>query len=171
MNARAVAVPPALASLRGQAGTWWRGRTSRERQAIGLVLAVLVVYVAWSVLIQLALRQVAAAPAQLDALEAQLQQMQRVAAESRGLRGATPVALSQATLALKAATERLGDKGRLVMQGERATLTLTGASTEALRAWLTEARNAARARPVEAQLTRSGSGYSGTLSLNLGPGS
>ena len=55
------------------------------------------------------------------------------------------------------------------MQSDRATLTLvTGVAPEALRAWLTEARSGARARPVEAQLQRGPLGYTGTISLTLG---
>ena len=70
--------------------------------------------------------------------------------------------------ALKAATERLGDKAKLSLQGDRAVLTLNGAGTEALRGWLAEARSGARARPLEANLLRAGTGYSGTLVLSIG---
>ncbi|HEY1393543.1 MAG TPA: type II secretion system protein GspM, partial [Methylibium sp.] len=65
------------------------------------------------------------------------------------------------------ATERLGQAARLAVQGDRATLTLNGVSGDALVAWLDGARHAARARPIEAQLARSGTGYSGTLVLAL----
>ena len=162
---------PALASLRQQALTAWQARTPRERQAVALVAIVLGVFMVWSLLIQPALRTVREAPAQLDRLEAQYQQMQRVAAESTALRDTTRVAPAQAAAALKAATERLGDRGRLTLQGDRATLTLTGVSSEALRAWLNEARSGARARPIEAQLQRGPTGYSGTLGLTLGSSS
>ncbi|HJV96458.1 MAG TPA: type II secretion system protein M, partial [Albitalea sp.] len=63
---------------------------------------------------------------------------------------------------------RLGDKGRLLMQGDRATLTLTGVQADALRAWLSEARSAAHARAVDVQLSRSAQGYSGTVVVSLG---
>ncbi|MBC7717600.1 MAG: type II secretion system protein M, partial [Pseudorhodobacter sp.] len=70
--------------------------------------------------------------------------------------------------ALKTASERLGDSAKLVMQGDRATLTLTGVNADALRAWLQEARSTARARPVEMQLVRNPRGFSGTLVVTLG---
>ena len=159
---------PALASLRQQAGTWWQARSSRERQAVLLVALVLVLFVAWSLLVQPALRTVREAPAELDRLDAQYQQMQRIAAESGTLRAAPRVAPAQAAQALRAATDRLGDRGKLLQQGDRATLTLTGATPEALRGWLNEARSGARARPVEAQLQRGPAGYSGTLAVTLG---
>ncbi|MEP7295643.1 MAG: type II secretion system protein GspM [Burkholderiales bacterium] len=167
MNAEAMRASGA-ASLRQQAGTWWQARSARERQAVVVVAVVLGLFAIWSLFVQPALRIVNEAPAQLDRLDAQYQQMQRIAAESTGLRGATRVSPAQAATALKAATDRLGTNARLTMQGDRATLTLTGVTPDALRAWLNEARSGARARPVEAQLQRGGAGYSGSLSLTLG---
>jgi general secretion pathway protein M len=93
-----------------------------------------------------------------------------MALEARELRGAAPVPANQAALALKSATDRLGDKGRIAVQNDRATLTLSGVTGEALRAWLTEARSGARARPIEAQLTRGPQGYAGTIVLTFGGG-
>ena len=75
---------------------------------------------------------------------------------------------AQSQAALKATTERLGDKGRLSLQGDRAVLTLTNASSGQLRDWLSEARSGARARPVEANLSRAPQGYSGSLIVALG---
>ncbi|MES2100346.1 MAG: type II secretion system protein GspM [Pseudomonadota bacterium] len=171
MNAGSMTSSPALASLRQQAGTWWQARTPRERQAVVVVAIVVGLFVAWSLLVQPALRTVTQAPAQLDRLDAQYQQMQRIATESTVLRAAPRVAPAQAAQALKAATDRLGDRARLVLQGDRATLTLvTGVNPEALRAWLNEARSGARARPVEAQLQRGPLGYTGTMVVTLGSG-
>ena len=169
MNARGLTLPPALASLREETASWWRGRTLRERRAVALVLTVLGVLLAWILFIQPAWRTISAAPAQLDQLDSQLQQMQRVASESRTLRAVAPVSLTQAGAALKAASDRLGDRARLNLQGERATLTLSGISPEALRSWLNEARSGARARPVEAALQRGPSGYTGSVTVSLGP--
>ena len=157
-----------LVSLRQQARTWWRSRSNRERQAVALVVTIIVLFLVWSMLVQPAWRIARSAPAELDALDAQLQQMQRIANESRGLRGTAPVGAAQAGIALKAASDRLGDKARLNLQGDRAILTLMGASPEALRAWLSEARAGARARPVEAQLQRGPTGYTGTLIVSIG---
>ena len=91
-----------------------------------------------------------------------------MAAEVRDLRNATPVPAAQAGLAIKSAVERQGDKVRLSLQNDRALLTLNNASPEQLRALLVEARSAARARPLEAQLTRGPGGFTGTLVLALG---
>ena len=146
----------------------WAALAGRERRLVGLALGVLVLFLVWMLAVQPAWRTLSSAPAQMDALELQWQTMQGLAAEARGLRAASPVSAEQSAAALKAATERLGEKGRLALQGERAVLTLTGASTEQLRDWLAEARSGARARPLEATLQRAASGYSGTLVVALG---
>lgn len=172
MNTRSLATAsPALASLSQQAGNWWRARTPRERQAVALVATLLIVFAVWSVLVQPAWRVASTAPAQIDQLNAQLEQMKRVAAEAQGLRGTPPVTVAQASAALKSSTERLGDKARLTLQGDRATLTLNGVAGDALRAWLVEARSGARARPLEAQLQRGANGYTGSLIVAIGGGS
>jgi general secretion pathway protein M len=157
-----------LVSLRQQARTWWRSRSKRERQAIALVVTLVVLFIVWTLLVQPAWQIARSAPAELDALDTQLQQMQRIANESRGLRNTAPVGAAQAGIALKAASDRLGDKARLNLQGDRAILTLTGVQPEALRAWLIEARAGARARPVEAQLQRGANGYTGTVTVSIG---
>ena len=54
-----------------------------------------------------------------------------------------------------------------MLQGERATLTINGISGNALTGWLGEVRSAARARPVEATLSRGQNGYSGSIALQL----
>jgi general secretion pathway protein M len=165
-----LAMPPALTQARQQLHEYWRSRAPRERAAATVGLVALGLLIAWLLFIQPAWRTVRDAPARLDTADAQLQQMQRLAAESQTLRGAAPVSSAQAGLALKAATDRLGEKGRLTLLGDRATLTLTGADTEALRSWLQEARSAARVRPIEAQLTRGAQGYNGTIVVSLGTG-
>ena len=150
---------------------WWRGLAERERRLALLAAAVLVLGLVWLLAVQPAWRTIARAPAELDTLDAQLQTMQRLAAEVQQLRSAPPVTPEQAAAALRSATERLGDKGKLALQGDRAVLTLNGVGTGALRDWLAEARAGARARPLEANLTRATQGYSGTLVLAIGGGS
>lgn len=158
------AVLQALAPLR----PWWAALSARDRRLVALASAVLSLFLVWTWAVQPAWRTLQTAPAQRDALDAQWQAMQRLAAEAKELRGAPPVSTAQSSAALQAATERLGDKGRLALQGERAVLTVQGASTSQLRDWLAEARSGARARPVEARLAQAAQGYSGTLVVALG---
>jgi len=155
-------------AARGQAAAAWRARAPRERIALAAAVTALVALLGWTLLVAPAWATLRSAPAQLETLDAQLQQMRGLAAEVRDLRNATPVAAAQAGLALKAAAERYGDRVRLTLQADRAVLTLVNAEPEQLRALLVEARSAARAHPVEAQLARTPAGYSGTLVLHLG---
>jgi general secretion pathway protein M len=146
----------------------WRGLAAREQMLLALAAAAITLLLLWLLAVQPAWRTLSRAPAEIDRLDAQLQTMQALATEAQELRTAPPVTPDQATEALKAATTRLGDKARLMMQGERAVLTLNGIGSGALRDWLAEARAGARARPLEANLTRSTQGYSGTLVVGLG---
>jgi general secretion pathway protein M len=170
MNATRTAAFPAFATLYTQARARWRSFAPRERVALAVGAALLALFIVWSLLVAPAWRVSREAPVELDRLEAQLQQMQRIAADAKTLKGAPPVSAAQAVEPLKAATARLGGKASLVFQGDRATLTLNGVSGEALRDWLGEARSAARARPTDVQLTRSGDGYSGQVVVSLGAG-
>ncbi len=158
----------AAPNLGQQARAFWRSRAPRERQALGVGLIAVAAVLAWIVLVQPAWRTVRDAPVQLDRLDREIQQIQSTAEEVRALRAIAPVSLTQATAALKAATDRLGDRARLTLQGERATATFTGVAAEDLASWLNEARSAARARPTEASLARVAQGYSGTVSVTLG---
>jgi general secretion pathway protein M len=168
VSSRSLPLPPALVAVRQQLTSRWRALARRERRYLSWGMAVVVCVLTWMLAVQPAWRMVRDAPARLDQLDAQLQTMQRLAAESTGLRAAPPVAPSQAAIALKSASDRLGDKARLVLQGDRATLTLTGVSSEALSAWLRDVRSTARARPLEAQLVRNPQGFSGSVVLGFG---
>lgn len=168
MSADAAASPMPVAALRARAVAWWRALAPRERQG-ALIAAVLVgTAIAWLVAVRPALTTLRTAPIAIDKLDAELQQMQLLATESRALRAAPPVAPAQAASALQAAAARLGAKAKLVQQGGRATLTLAGVDGDALRSLLAEVRSTARARPIEAQLVRSKAGYDGTLVLAVG---
>ena len=168
MKQTGVNLSPGVTALRTQAAERWRALGARERLGASLAAALVLVWLVWSIAMAPALRPLREAPARIDALDVQLQAMQRMAAEARELRGTSRVPTSQAIEAMKAATDRLGDKARLNVQGDRVTLTLTAATGNELRAWLGEARSGARARPVEAQLTRGPKGYSGTIILTVG---
>jgi general secretion pathway protein M len=151
--------------------TWrtrWRALPPREQRALALAAAVLALFLLWLFALQPAWRTVREAPGQIDRLDTQLQAMRRLAAESRELRGAPAISATESAQALRAATDRLDGAGRLSTAGDRATLTLINASGEQIQRWLLEARNGARARPIEANLVRSGEGYSGSLSVAIG---
>jgi general secretion pathway protein M len=160
-----------LQDLRQQWQTRWSAMAPRERQLLtaaawllGLTLLVLVA-------IRPAWRTLSEAPKQLQALDAQLDDMRRLAREAESLRGRPPVPPAQAEAALKAATDRLGKGAQLSLQGDRATVSLSKVSGADLATWLDEVRAGARARPVEAQLGQVEPGlYAGSIVLALAPG-
>jgi general secretion pathway protein M len=149
------------------ARAWWQTLGARDRRLLLAGAAERGRDLLWAVAVQPAWRTIDRAAAERDSLDRQWQTMQRLAEEAKELRGATPVSQPQAVAALQAATARLGSAGRLVLQGDRAVLTLNGVGTGALRDWLAEARSGARARPLEANLARAAQGYSGTLVMVL----
>jgi general secretion pathway protein M len=146
---------------------WWATLKRREQRLTLLALAVVGVFLVWSIAIRPAWTTLRQAPAQLDALDAQLQAMQRMAAEARELRASPSVPLAQSSAALQAASARLGDRAKLVIQADRAVLSVTGIDSESLRSWLAEVRSGARARPLEAQLARGPQGFTGTVTVMI----
>jgi len=148
----------------------WRALGARERRGLGLAAWAIGLVLLWTLAITPAWRTVVAAPAQLDRLDAQLQLMQRLANESRELRAAPATNSAQSVVALRTATDTLGTAGRLQIAGDRATLTLTGINGSQLRDWLVEARGSARARALEANLTRGAQGFSGNIVVALPAG-
>lgn len=157
----------AQAAANNQLAAFWQGLQERERWLVALALVVVSAAALWFVAIRPAWQQLQQAPSKLDELDSQTLVMRRLAAETRELRSAPQVNPAQAMAALKAASDRLGTEAKLSVRGDRAVLTVEGITGEALRAWLSEVRNGARARAVEAQLTKANNGFSGTITLSL----
>jgi general secretion pathway protein M len=153
----------ALAPLRAR----WATLGTREQSALRIAAWALAALAIWLLAVQPAWRTLQQAPAQIDAIERQLQSMQSLAAEAQALKAVPALAAGQGTLALQAASEHLGDAAKLNISGDRAVLTVNGVASEPLLDWLGEVRSAARARPVQAQLQRGPKGYSGTITLAL----
>jgi len=173
MSEATTPISPSDAGLRAQWAALrhllWTARDARERRLLALAAGVLLAYLLWALALAPAWRTVRDAPAQLDALDGQLQDMNRLAAEAKTLRAVPPVPLTQAQAALSAAAQRLGEQAKLSLQGERALLTLKAISAEQLTALLQEARVGARAKVVEATLNQTGVGsYDGSLTLAFG---
>lgn len=163
-------LPARFQQARAQAGAHWQALGERERLAAGVVAVLVGLLLAWSVLLAPPLRTLKTAPAELERLGLQLQVMQAQAQDARALAAAPPVPPAQAQAALTASVAHLGAAARLTLTGDRAVVTFNGVTPEQLQGWLGEVRSAARARPVEAQLTRAANGYSGNLVLTLGGG-
>jgi general secretion pathway protein M len=158
----------ALTETRDQLQARYAKLEQRERQMVVIIAAALGFLIVWLIFVRPAWTTLDDAPALRAQADAQLLQMQAIANEAKQLRALPPVPQSVAEQVLKAATDDLGGKGKLSVQNDRAILSVTGANGEDLRKWLIQARGGARARPIEANLTRAGAGYNGTLVVAIG---
>jgi len=158
----------ALTETRDQLQARYAKLEQRERQMVVIIGCALAFLVVWLIFVRPAWKTLDDAPALRAQADAQLLQMQAIANEAKQLRALPPVPQTVAEQVLKAATDDLGGKGKLSVQNDRAILSVTGANGEDLRKWLIQARGGARARPIEATLTRAGDGYNGTLVVAIG---
>lgn len=146
----------------------WAALSARDRRAASIAIAAVGLLLLWLVALRPAWQATRTLPGEVQRLDAQLQQMQRLAAEARSLRGAAAVPTAQSAAALRASSEVLGDGARLLVAGDRATLTLTDVAGDELQRWLLEAREGARARPLEVNLTRNPQGnFAGSVVVAL----
>ena len=158
----------AITDTRAQLQARYAKLDARERQMVVVIAGLLAFLLVWLILVRPAWKTLDEAPALREQADAQLLQMQAISTEAKQLRALPPVPQSVAEQVLKSATDDLGGKAKISVQGERATLSVTGINGEDLRKWLLQARGGARARPVEATLTRAGDGYNGTLVVAIG---
>lgn len=148
--------------------------SSRERNAVTIAAWVIGLGLLWWLAVAPALSTLNQAPARHARLDAQLGQMQRMAATAQNLRSqntAQPPGRDEVLRALEAATAGLGGTGQLAVLGDRATLTLRNTPPEALAQWLAQARINARMLPLDSQMSKEpgAQGWNGTLVLS-GPG-
>lgn len=137
---------------------------------VGLGAALLSIALVWIFGVAPALKIVRAAPAQLEALDAQLQSITKLAAQAKGLQGRPSLARNDALRALESSLQqRFGANAQLNVSGQRATVTLKGAAPDVLVQWLNQARVGARAIAVQANLTRGTSGWDGSIVFDLPP--
>ncbi len=161
---------PVLNTLQG----YWRQMKPREKRLT--LIAGIFVFLAllWWLALAPAIKTLRQAPAQHRNLDAQIQTMQGMSSEAKGLQNQPKLGLEDAQGALQSSvTQRFGNTAQLSLSGERATLTLKNASPQELAQWLTQARVNARTVPSEVKLTRSvnaaagKAGWDGSLVLSL----
>ena len=146
----------------------WNALARREQQAVLVALVLVLGSVLWWVALAPALSTLRSAPQQQRLLETQLQHMQRLQQQAKTLQAQPPLTLAESRRLLEASVKTLGPNAQLTMVGERVTLTLKGASADALAQWLTQARLTARVSPTEARLTRNAAGtWDGAVVLIL----
>jgi general secretion pathway protein M len=147
----------------------WTTLAPREKLLVAAAAAVIAIAIVWLVAIGPALSTLRSADEQRRTLDAQLLRMLALQAQAQSMQ-AQPAqnrdeALRQLELSVR---QRLGTSGRMVISGDRVTITLTATPADALAQWLTQARVNAHALPGEVHLTRnSGGSWEGSVVLAL----
>lgn len=152
----------------------WQSLAPRERKAVSIAGWIVGLALLWWILLGPAVNTLRKAPAQHAALDVQVAQMQRMAASAEQLKEQNSVPIPSrgaAQSSLTQATTPLGATGQISIQGDRAVLTLRGASPDALALWLSQVRVNARLTPVSAQIDRRSNpeGWHGQITV-AGPG-
>jgi len=149
----------------------WEGLGAREKMLTAAAAALIALALVWLVLLGPALGTLRSAETQRRALDEQLRQMQVLQAQAQALQAQPKQNHDDAARLLELSVrQRLGTTGRILIAGDRATVTLTGTAPDALAQWLTQARVNARALPGEARIARNAAGlWEGTLVLALPP--
>lgn len=159
--------------LPGDLKTRWEALAARERVLLAGAAGLVGLALLWWAAVAPAWNTLRTADAQHQTLDAQLQKMRELQAQAQALQSQPQVRHDDALRALEASVRPLGATAQLGVVGDRATVTLRGASAESLAQWLVQARVNARAVPVEARITRRVSigpaTWDGTVVLNLPP--
>lgn len=156
--------------LRGSVASRWQAFAPRERRLIAIALAVVAAALLWWVAIAPAWTVLKAAPAQRQALDEQLEQMQSLRAQAQTLQALPKIKGAEAARALESLVkQRFGASASWALAGNQATVTLSNARADALAQFIGQARAQANALPSQARLRRSSNPelWDGTLVLLL----
>jgi general secretion pathway protein M len=159
-----------FALARQALGKLWLSFGERERLLLGSAGLLLAAAALWWLALAPALATWRSAHAQHVSLDAELMALQLLASEAAALQAVPTVSADESRHALEtSAKQRFGASMQLSVIGERATLTLAGASGEAIAGWLAEARRSAKVLPAEARLKLNSerTGWDGTVVLAL----
>jgi general secretion pathway protein M len=147
----------------------WAALARREKLMVAAATAVVAIAALWILAIAPALATLQHSDEQRRVLDAQLQRIMALRAQAQSLQSQPKQNYEEASRQLELSVRQgLGTSARLSIQGERATVTLTGTAPDALAQWLAQARANARAIPAEAHLLRNGNGmWEGNVVLTL----
>ena len=133
----------------------WDALGAREQRLVLGAAVVVVAALLWWIALGPALATLRLAKDQHPQLDAQLQQMQSLKAQATALAAMPKVSTEDGRRALESSLKQtLAASAQMVMVGNRATVTLKGASPDALAQWLLQARINARAVPTEVRLVK-----------------
>ncbi|MDO9013429.1 MAG: type II secretion system protein GspM [Polynucleobacter sp.] len=155
-----------LATLRSR----WAALAPRERALSAAAAALIALALIWWLAIAGALQTLRQAESQHASLDAQLGRMRALQAQALALQSQPRMTGEESRRILEELVrQRLGQSAQINAAGDRITVTLRATPADALALWLTQVRVNARAHPVEARITRTGSGatWDGTVVLTL----
>jgi general secretion pathway protein M len=151
----------------------WAGMAPREQRGVRLAALLVGVALVWTVLLAPALRTLQKAPAQHQALDAELERMLRLQLRARALQSQTAVSAAEALNALQTSIAQLGNGATVRVLGDQVTLTLQQVGAKELAQWLTQPGASLQVQPAEVHLQRDAQGkpsWSGTLTFTLPQG-
>lgn len=147
----------ALHTFKAPMHAFWQQRSLRERRALQWAAVVLGLAAIWSVALAPALRTWQEAPNKQIELDRLTQQMQQMQAQARQWQASPVISRAQAIAWLQAHAKDLGPDAQLQVQGELVQLSVQAAPADALAEWIGQAREHARAKPVQAQMQQTSS--------------
>ncbi len=157
--------------------TTWRARWAQcapdTQRHIGAAALLVLLGAVWFIGVQPAVRTLTSSATEQQRLDAQLSQMQALAAQAGDLKSKPQITTQQAGSALGLLVKSsLGATATLAVQGEQASVAFKSVSGQALALFLAQARANAASTPLQAHLTQAitASGqvvWSGSLSLRL----
>jgi general secretion pathway protein M len=147
----------------------WVALAPREKWMVAAATALVLLVLLWMIAIGPALATLRTAQDQRRTLDMQVQRMLNLQAQAQSLQAQPKIGRDEALRQLElSARQKLGTTGRVLISGDRVTITLAGTQADALAQWLAQARTTARTLPGEAHLTRNAAGtWEGTLVLTL----
>lgn len=146
----------------------WSQISAREQRMVLVAMVLVLGALLWWVVLGPALATLRAAPAQHRALDAQLQQMQRLQAQAASIQAQPALSQVDARRLLEASIKPMAESAQLMVTGDRVTVNFKGASPDTLAPWLAQVRQNAHAVPAEARLQRNTAGtWDGALVLKL----
>lgn len=146
---------------------WLAQRSRREQLGIQSAMALLTVWLVWSLAVAPAWQVLRRSDAERERLNQQTTQMQAWQQQAQLLRQQAPVPPEQAAQTLQNLGHALDSQASFKRQGATVSLNFKGASPAALAEFLAQARSTAHSQVIEAHWQQSNGAWSGQLVLQL----